>query len=441
MKKIHIFIITLFFSQSIFSQDVMDLKACINYALKNHVSIDMAKNDLEAAVARKNEGRSAYMPQINAQISWDDNIIQQTTLMPSMNFQGFQTQEQSIKIGAKYNTIAGIQLDQTLFNMSYIEGIRALKPNEELNRLKVQKTEEDVIYNTATAYYQILIINENEHLLNESENRIKKALPIVQLQYEKGVARKVDVDRISVSLNNILANKEILKINKELALNNLKYNMGMPLETEIIIDTAYEKNISLIDGIGAEANIDNRVELKLLNTSLTLNEINYRRQKAEYYPTLHFSAKYAGNSFGNKFGDSFKKWTQLSVLGVKMSIPIFDGLRNSSKLKQMALNNENIKNNIKQTQEGLKLQLRNAQTNVNSAVYNYNITKENLELAKNVYDVTILQFQKGVISYTDLLSADFSYKEAQSNYLQSLVKYLTSKLEFDKANNNIQSYK
>ena len=437
MKQKHIILALFFYNTFSFSQEVMNLKDCVNYALKNHASISMAKNDLESAIARKNEGRSAYLPQVNAQISWDDNIIKQATLMPA--FPPLTTEPMKLEIGPTYNTIAGIQLDQTLFNMSYIEGIRALKPNEELNKLKLQKTEEDVIYNTVVAYYQLLVINENEKLLNESESRIKKTLPIVQLQYEKGVARKIDVDKITVNLNNILANKEILRINKDMAINNLKYTIGMPLSTEINIDTNYDKEISA--NVSSEDNVKNRVELKLLNTSLTLNEINYRRQKAAYYPTIALSAKYAGNSFGNNFSDSFSKWAQIAVVGVKITIPVFDGLRNASALKQMSLSNENIKYNIKQTEDGLKLQLENAKTGISNAVQNYTINKENLELAKNIYDVTTLQYQKGVISYTDVLAADFSYKEAEINYLQSLVKYLNYKLELDRANNNIQSYK
>ena len=437
MKQIFV-IAFAFWSTFITAQETMSLKDCVNYALKNHTSISMAKNDLESAVARKNEGRSAYLPQVNAQISWDDNIIKQSTMMPA--FPPLTTEPMKLEIGPKFNTIAGIQLDQTIFNMSYIEGIRALKPNEELNKLKLQKTEEDVIYNTVAAYYQLLIINENEKLLNESEVRINKTLPIVQLQYDKGVARKIDVDKIKVNLNNILANKEILRINKSMAMNNLKYTIGMPLETEIVIDPKFENEVST-DILNNSDNVKDKVELKLLNTSLILNEINYRRQKAAYYPTIAFAAKYAGNALGDKLADSFKKWTQLAVVGVKITVPIFDGLRNSSALKQMSLNNENIKYNIKQTEDGLKLQLQNAKTGISNAVQNYTINKENLELAKSIFDVTTLQYQKGVVSYTEVLSSEFSYKEAEVNYLQSLVKYLNYKLELDKANNNIQSYK
>lgn len=439
-KNIFIIILTLSIVYAN-AQDVFTINKCVQYAIKHHRSIKMAENDLESAIARKNEGRSAYLPQLNAQIKWEDNLIRQSSLLPPFQIGNFSTPEQVVQFGAQYNTLAGIQLDQTLINWAYIEGIRALKPNEELNKLKIVKTEEDVIYNTVAAYYQILLIIENEKLLTESVNRLSKTLPIVKLQHEKGVANKIDVDRVQVNLNNLLSNKEILRTNKEIAINNLKYNMGMPLDATIMIDTNYTHEIIELSSATNSDNTKNRIELKILNQSLLLNQINYKRQKANYYPTVGFYAKYAGNAFGNKFSESFTKWTQLAVIGVQVNIPIFDGLRNSSALKQMYLNNENIKENIAQTEEAFKLQMLNAKTNMTNSLLNLDINKQNLELAKNVFDISTTQFQKGVILYTELLSAEFAYKEAETNYLQSLLKYLSSKLELDKTNNNLNIYK
>jgi outer membrane protein len=442
MRKYTIILFILFKLMSFaYAQSIYNVHQCVNYALENHRSIKISENDLESAIARKNEGRSGYLPQVNAQFKWEDNLIRQSSLLPPFQLGTFTTTEQVVQFGAQYNTILGVQLDQTLLNMSYIEGIRALKPNEELNRLKIVKTEEEVIYNTVAAYYQILLIVENEKLIRESEQRLNKTLPIVKLQYEKGVARKIDVDRVQVNLNNILSNKEILRINKDVAINNLKYNMGMPLDSIIMIDTNYNRNILDISNTANTENIKNRIELKILNQSLILNEINFKRQKSTYYPTLGFYAKYGGNAFGNKFSQSFTKWTQFAVIGFQMNIPVFDGLRNSSTLKQMALNNENIKQNIAQTEDAFKLQMLNAKTNMSNAIQNYNINKQNLDLAKNIFDVTTTQYQKGVTPYTEVISAEFSYKEAEANYMQSLVKYLSAKLELDKSNNNLNTYK
>jgi outer membrane protein TolC len=126
---------------------------------------------------------------------------------------------------------------------------------------------------------------------------------------------------------------------------------------------------------------------------------------------------------------------------MQLNVPIFDGLRNSSALKQMAFSIASLKETIAQTEEGLKLQMLNANTDLSSAVTTLASNKQTMELAESIYNTTTLQYQKGVIGYTDLLSAEYAYKESESNYLQSLVKYLSAKLDADRSNNNLNAYK
>jgi len=429
-------------SSNIFAQTTYTLQQCIDYALKNHRSIKKAQNDVGSAIARKNEGRAGYLPQVNAMAKWDDNLILQKTVIPSLNFGGVATPEQEVAFGKQYNTMAAIQLDQAIVNWSYIEGIRALKPNEQLVKLQKAKTEEDVVYNTIAAYYNILLITENEKLLKQSEDRLSKTLPIVKLQFDKGVIKKMDVDRVQVNYNNIISNEEILRSRKEVAYNNLKYNMAMPLDSIITIDTSYSKEVvSDLKNYTDTANVRNRLDLQVLRQSLLLNQINYRRTKAGYYPTMGFYAKYGGQAFGDKFKQSFTDWSQFGAIGFRIDVPIFDGLRNSSALKQMGFTIASLKETIAQTEEGLKLQMYNANTDLSTSISTLASNKETLALAESIYNTTTLQYQKGVIGYTDLLSAEYSYKESESNYLQSLVKYLNAKLDADRSNNNLNSYK
>ncbi len=441
MKKT-IFTLSSIFAISIaFSQTTYTLQQCVDYALKNHRSIKVAQNDVDVAYARKKEGQSAYLPQINGQVKWDDNLQLQKSVIPSINLGTFSTPEQEVQFGQKYNTMIGVQLDQYLYNKSFIDGIRAIKPSYELSELKKVKTEEDVIYNTTVAYYQILLVTEQEKLLLLNESRMNKTLPIIQLQYEKGVAKKIDLEKIQVNLNNLIAKKEILQTQKELAYNNLKYNMAMSLDSSILIDTTYSKDIIDLNTFSDTANIKNKIELKILHKNLQLQNVLLKRTAAAYFPVLSFSAKYAGQSFGNKFGPSFTNWSPIAAIGLRLDIPIFDGLRTASAIKQSRLNLQTLKENIAITEDGFKLQMRNADTKYSNAVKNIDINKTNMGLAKNVLDVVTLQFQKGTIAYSDMLAAEVSYKEAELNYISSFVDLLNAKLEIDKANGNISKYK
>ncbi|HUM50919.1 MAG TPA: TolC family protein [Chitinophagales bacterium] len=444
MRNLKYIVLFTFFSQLLtvntFAQTTYTLQQCINFALKNHRSLKVADNDVKVAYARKKEGQSAYFPQINGLVKWDYNMQLQKSLLPDeLTIPG--TTNKEVAFGNKFNTLLGVQLDQFLYNKSYIDGINAIKPSYELSELKKVKTEEEVIYNTVVAYYQILFINEQEKLLLQNQTRLSKTIPIVKLQYEKGVAKKMDVDRVQVNLNNILANQEIIKTKKELAFNNLKYNMSFSLDSTIAIDTNYSKELIDLNTYSDTANIKNKIELKLLRKNLQLQSVLYKKTQAAYFPVLSFYAKYAGQTLGNKFAESFKHWSPIAALGIKLEVPIFDGFRTQSALKQARLNIESIKENVSMTEEGLKLQMKNSETQYSEAVKNIDINKTNMDLARNILDVVTLQFQKGVIGYSDLLSSESAYKEAELNYLSSYVDLLNAKLEIDKANGNLNKYK
>nr|HPH87615.1 TolC family protein [Chitinophagales bacterium] len=182
-------------------------------------------------------------------------------------------------------------------------------------------------------------------------------------------------------------------------------------------------------------------EMQLMRKNINLQEILLKRTKAAYYPQFSFYAKYGGLAFGNEFSQSFTRWTQFATIGFKLDIPIFDGLRTSSSVKMAKLNIANLKEDMLLKEDGLKLQMLNAKTSMKNAEQSLILNKENIALAKNVLDVTTLQYQKGIISYTDWMSADYSYKEAEQNYMTSLIKYLQSKIEADKSNNNLNIYK
>lgn len=445
MKKTALLFATALLYSFAFSQTTYTLRECVDYALKNHRSIKVASNDVQIAYARKKEGQSAYLPQINGIAKWDYNIQLQQSALPNEFVQlgaalG-QTFPNTVAFGNHFTTVIGVQLDQYLYNKSFIDGIKAIKPSYELSELKKVKTEEDVIYNTTAAYYQILLINEQIKLLLLNEDRLNRTLPIVKLQYDKGVARKIDVERIQVNINNIIAQKEILNTGKKLAYDNLKYNMEMSLDSIIAIDTNYSKEIIDLNSFSDTSNIKNKIELKILRKNLQLQNVLLKRTGASYIPVLSFYAKYAGQTLGNKFGESFKNWSPIAALGLQLQIPIFDGLRTSSALKQSKLNIASLQENIAMTEAGLKFQMKNAGTKYSNAVATIDVNKTSMELAKSILEVVTLQYQKGTISYTEWLASDSAYREAEANYVRSFVDLLNAKLEIDKANGNLSNYK
>lgn len=415
----------------------MSLKECINYSLKNNLTNVIYDNQVKLAEQQKIEGLSSYLPQINASGTLDDNIKRQVTVIPAGVFSPVDTK---IQFGNQYNTSVNLQADQVIYDQTIIAGLKANAPNIELARLNRLRNEDDIIYTTAANYYQVLIYKEQIKLLAENEKKLSGILTVQKLQYEKGVITKVNYNRVQVTYNNILSQKNVAETNYSLAIARLKNAMGMPAETDLkVVDSVdYRQEVSI--SVNPDFNIKNKPDYMILEKNLRLSEIDLKRKRASVLPTLSAYARYGASAFGNDFEQSYNHWYDYSAIGLKLNVPIFGSLRRYSQITQSELNVMNSRQNLLINAENIRLQLQNSNTQLVSSFSNLQSNKNNLALAKDVFDDTSLQYEKGAAGLTDLLNADYAYKEAQSNYISSLLNYLIAKIELERSKGTIKQF-
>lgn len=418
-------------------EPVMSLKDCINYSLANSPTNSIYANQVAIANQQNREGIAGYLPQVNATGSLDDNIKRQVTIIPAGAFGPNPTK---VQFGNQYASTANAQLDQVIYDQTLINSIKASKMNIGLASLKMEKNEDDIIYQTANAYYQVLIYQEQLKLLSENLIKMDKLVAVQKLQYEKGVLNESSYKRVLVNLNNIKSQVDLTKMNVELSLSQLKNAMGMKLEESIRITDleTFQKKIPIPER--EKVSIMGKVDYKILETNILLQEIDLKRKRAMFVPTVTGYARYGANAFGNEFRSTFDQWYDYSAVGLKVTIPVFSGFRRVSQIRQSELTLENTKQNLIINARLYELQLQNAQVRLNSSYVNLQSNKENLELANDVYDMTALQYEIGTVGLSDFLNADFSKKEAQSNYINSLLNYLSAGIEIQQSKGTIKEF-
>ncbi len=425
-------------AQSTETRSVMNLKECIEYTLQHNPTIPIYSNDIKTANQRKIEALSGYMPQVNGSMAWDDNLKRQVTVLPGALLG--QQEDLRVQFGNQYNTNAYIQADQAIYDQTLLSGLQGIKPNIEAAQLKKEQNDDNIIYNTAVSYYQVITYQEQYKLLSENEKKFGELARIQQLQYDKGVLKKADFDRVKVALTNIQSQKKFVETSMQLSLNRLKNYMGMNLDENLVLADSAASLQEITLPAQNDFSAKNTWDMKILAKNLELQEVQLKRARAGYFPTLGFYARYGGQSFGNEFKQSFTNWVDYSAIGLRLNVPIFDGLRKASQVKQNSLTVRNIRQNLIITENGMKLQNENANLQLLNSYTTLQSNKNNLELAKEVFDNTTVQYQNGVASLSDLLNADYSFKEAQTNYLNSLVNALIAKVEVEKSKGNLKQY-
>lgn len=445
MKKIIFysnFICIMFLSISAKAQKdstVFTLKSCIEYSIKNNLNTVIYANEVEIAKRKKTELLSNMLPQINGSLSFDDNIKKQTTIFPANSF-GPNTPESRTQLGSQYTTNGTVQIDQTLYDQSIFLAVGATEVNKQISELKVIQNREDLIYNTSIAYYQILAIIENKKLLLENAKQYNELLTIMKLQYEKGLIKKTDLDRLRVNANNINSQIIVSSTNEKVALNKLKNTMGMSLSDTLRINNSIDENSFQAIPKTENFDVNNKVEYKIVNQNIIIQELDVKQKIAAYYPSLSGYARFGTQALANEFKNATGQWDSFNSIGLKLSVPIFSGLKRKSQLDQTKLTLLNAKENRKLISNNYQLQFQNSSTQLLSSYTSHINNKENLTLAKDVLESIQLQYQKGTASLSDFLNSDYSFKEAQRNYLISLINYLSSKLDNEKAQGTLNNY-
>lgn len=428
----------LLLGSSSWAQSPMSLKECIDYGLKHHGMQVVADNEIASAHQKVREGLAAYLPQINGQVAFDDNIKRPTSIIPAG---AFSPQEIKIQFGNQYNTNAVVQLDQVLYDRSMLLGLKILDPYGDITVINKEKNEQLLMYGAAMAYYQLQIYMEQKRLLAENIAKFDKISTVIQLQVAQGVARKMDYDRIAVTIANLRAQEQVMNNEIDMAYYRLKNAIGMPLDTPLQLP---EGGWDKVDELNTHATPTNGLgkvlDLKIQEKGISIQEIQLRRSQAMYLPTLGLYARVGAQAFGNDFGKSFDKWYGYASIGLSLKVPIWNSFRTPAQVKQNELALYSAHENLKINKANIEMQQKNAEAQWYSAQASIDAVRKNVELAKEILDVTQLQMEQGVATLSDYLSADYAYKEAQTNYITARLRVITARLEFEKAQGTLQTF-
>lgn len=445
------FMLALILSGSANAQDPVryTLKDILAVALQNNNNIVKAKYDYEEGEAKTKEVKSAALPQININADLTDNVIQQAFVFPAMLGDPTAGPDEYVvlRAGMQYAVSAQAQATQQIFNKSVFTGIKAAKVSEEFYRHNITRTEEDVIQQVSTLFYQVASLKAQRDVVTATLEQTEKNLNITRERFENGLARKVDVDRLKVNVTNLQTQVRSLDDAHANLLNQLKLAAGIDINTAIGVnepllgDTAntYQYSPEITSG---EFMWENKIEFRQLNTQLSLYDLERKSFSAGFFPTLSAYANYTYNGQSNDFilsGKANPLWFDVASIGLRLNIPVFDGLNKSYKIQQSKIRRMKTERDMKFTEQQSEMAFENALKSFETSYTSYVAQQENVELANSVYNVTLENYNEGVSPLTDLLQAESSRIQAQSQLIESLLNVKQAEVALLKAKGEIKN--
>ncbi len=419
----------------------LTLKEALQFALENKSDAKKAKLQVENSNHQIAEVRAQALPQVNLTGGLTYNPILQESALPGEIF-GQPGTIILVPFGQKWNSTAVASLTQNLFNQSVFTGLKAAKTTREFYAINQQLTEEQLIEKVSSSYYQVYVYQQKLKIAESNLESTKKVRDIIKGQYDNGLAKKIDYDRMSVKVSNLEAAKQQLTNAVQLQENTLKFFIGMAIDQPIKLP---ENTIS----ITAEAFTDkvdtaNRTELALLKKQEQLLTYQKKSYLAEYYPTLSLSANYGYQGLGKEMPWFAKPadgvyWTDFSSIGLNLKMPLFNGFSTRSKVRQANVNLQKIQEDIKDAEMALNYGFENAKTQMNNSIININTQEHNVKLAQQVLDNTKNNYINGLASLTELLDAENSLTESQNNYTSAQLEYKLAEIQIIKSKGELKN--
>ena len=409
----------------------LTIEDVVTYGIANNPQLRRVRLDEVASTLQAKEIRARALPQVNGNSQISNNYALAEQLLPAEVFGGEPGTFLPVTFGVANTLTGAVEVQQMLFDKSFFTARKAATKSLELNQLNTFKSTEDLVYNLAQLYFQIQISQRQKTITEANLDRIAEVIRLSTLQYNEGVIKKIDVDQLRVNQTNLrtqLGNTEIAIARQ---LNVLKLNMGMDPAREVTIapfDDGAEK-IALTPDLNLGAN----TSLRLIAKQNELLDLEAENIRAGYYPTLSAFGNYGYQGQGNQlFGsgeDAGLQGGPTGVVGLRLTVPIFDGFRKKFAGQQVELRKTQNELDRNFQRRSIEVDYRNANDGLRQNNAILVAQEQNIAVAEELYAVTQLSYKEGVAPLTKLLDAETSLKEAQSQYLTSLLEVNLAELD------------
>jgi outer membrane protein len=434
MKYVFTLLTVLYFQLSFGQAELsLSLDQALEMALQKNTTMLNAALDIDYAETQVNEIKAQGLPQVSGSADFSHTFKIPTQIIPG-DFVGQPGTTIATQFGVPFNVNVGVGASQLLFDGTFFLGLKAASEFVNISKLSASASEIDIKEGVTKAYYMVLISQQNIAQLSTSLANIKKLQSETEQLYKAGFAEKLDVDRLTLSVSNLEININKLQNQAKLAKQLLLNTIGVDVNQELTL-TSKIPGEPTSDSYTAVFNPDNRIEIKLIDQQHELNQLNLKRYKMGYFPSLYGNFSYGSSTFASdgKFGELGDDWYGNGRYAVSLNVPIFDGLYKKAKMDQAKIDIKKTENTKQQALLGMNLQVSQAKTNYLNALKTIELQKKSQDLAESIFNTTKIKFKEGIGSSFEMINAESELTQANTNYLNALYELNVARIDLNKA--------
>ena len=400
-------------------KNVVDISLKDNLALKSK-SFDYDMQNLETW-----KSLSYFLPSLSYQ-----GIAQKNIELPVFVFMG-----QRFVVGTPYTFQHSLSLSMPIitggsrwFNYGIQSDIKKSLSEE------LKGKEEETVLNSLQAYYGIILSEELAKSSEEAVHVAKQNLDQVQMFYDAGTARELDLQRAKAQYSSTLPMLESALSNKTLSAQRLKSLLNIPLtDSLVVVDTLDKKeflneysNISLEDF--KLLSKENRNDIKALEYQRDAVIGGERIALGQFGPTVAITAGVDHAAPMDNAKVTWSDYIRSKSVTLLVSWPLFEGGRRILDYQIAKVKSDQMEMLFKQAQYGAELDVEQNYYSFNEASKSLQSLKDALEQYKESLRISNLLYSQGMSNQLDVLNAQLLYTKSKIDYLQGVYRYNVSQL-------------
>ena len=431
--------------QSSIAQVTYSLEQILDSARHNNITLRNAQRSVDAAEQQRKEAFTKYFPTVSGSGFWfnankgmaqmDINMSDYITpeLAQSIAQSGILPVEalaslgQPISIGLMKKGVMGsvVAMQPIFAGGQIINGNKLAKVGEEVSRLQLQLSENEVEKTAEQYYWQIVSLEEKLKTVNAVETLLADINKDVTVAVKAGVAMRNDLLQVELRQNDVESQKLTLNNNISILRMLLAQYCGLQ-STDYILSYDPDVQSPIIEKQDHQLALLSTAEYKLMGKQVEATNLQKKMAIGQNLPTVAVGG-------GLVYHNMMESGRSFGMLMATVSIPISDWWGGSHNIKRKKIEYQKAVDQLNDNAEMLKIRMQSAWNNVEEAYNQLSIAQRSIEQADENLRLNRDFYQAGTTTMSDLLEAQLLYQQALDKRTDAYTDYQNKLLAYRQA--------
>ncbi len=345
-----------------------------------------------------------------------------------------ETAGEGIQMGRFNVWSAGLNVSLPIVMPSLWKNIQMSEVDIRLAMEKARSSRIDLINQVKKTYFSLLLAKDGYAVLKKTYMTDSINLENIRNRFNQGVVAEYDVITADVRLKSLIPN--ILQSENMMKIAELQLKMLMGVDSDVplkVTGSLDDYEATMFDAIiPADTSLIHNSDIKQFDLQAEQAKNAFELQKLQFSPTLVTSFNWTYMSQNNDFRFSSYRWDPYSMLGVTLQIPIFNGGQRYHNLKQSEVQLNQLREQRKDVERGLKLSIKNNYDLINKNIEQVVATQSSIAQARKGHEITLKRYETGMGTIVDVNAAALAVLNAELQYRNAIYDYLAAKSDLEK---------